>query len=228
MSEDKKEMSKYIGELIKIKFAELSHTIKIIKEKMIKPNSDSIEKLEKKVEKNKLDGQIRGTGMNSFEVFLKDCKKEISELKGFTYNQSNDKWQTIKNIENVLRELKSLLKSADFTMNTWGKTAFNRKLDDIFKKLEGDSNYTDKNIFGKMKETQLMKELEGENSVPKRETVDLEKPLMDVKEVHNSTSQNSKPPQSMKYTDCDGICGFCEIKYTCTNPKREKLLGDEK
>ncbi len=40
---------------------------------------------------------------------------------------------------------------------------------------------------------QLEKKLEGGNSVPKRETVDLEKPLMDVKEVHNSTSQNSNP-----------------------------------
>ena len=159
MSEDKKEMSKYIGELIKIKFAELSHTIKIIKEKMIKPNSDSIEELEKKVEKNKLDGQIRGTGMNGFEVFLKDCKKEISELKekvnawiddirignkqrtelkGFTYNQSNDKWQTIKNIENVLLELKSIIKSTEFDMNAWTKTILNKKLDDIFKKLEGE------------------------------------------------------------------------------------------
>ena len=27
----------------------------------------------------------------------------------------------------------------------------------------------------------------------------------------------------IKYTDCAGICGFCEIKDTCTNPKRLKL-----
>ena len=27
----------------------------------------------------------------------------------------------------------------------------------------------------------------------------------------------------VKYTDCAGICGFCEIKDTCDNPKRLKM-----
>lgn len=26
----------------------------------------------------------------------------------------------------------------------------------------------------------------------------------------------------VKYTDCVGICGFCEIRDTCDNPKRLK------
>lgn len=30
--------------------------------------------------------------------------------------------------------------------------------------------------------------------------------------------------KGIKYTDCSGICGFCEIEDTCTNPKRLKLL----
>ena len=30
-----------------------------------------------------------------------------------------------------------------------------------------------------------------------------------------------------KYTDCSGICGFCEIKETCDNPKRLKQIEME-
>lgn len=30
--------------------------------------------------------------------------------------------------------------------------------------------------------------------------------------------------KEVKFTDCSGICGFCEIKNTCDNPKRLKQI----
>jgi hypothetical protein len=43
-----------------------------------------------------------------YEIYHKhidELKEQIESLKGFTYNQSDDKWETISNIEEVLRQI---------------------------------------------------------------------------------------------------------------------------
>ena len=65
-----------------------------------------------------------------------ELKEQVDDIEGVICYT----WDELKNIKEVLRELKSLLKGNDFDGSMWNKTIFNRKLDTIFKKLNGGNS----------------------------------------------------------------------------------------
>lgn len=103
---------------------------------------------------------------------------------------------------------------------------FQRELSELKKYVnsEGLKYY---NLLKKQRKKEikeLKEKLGSEKELPKRETA-----FYEASHGINGKPNvaNSKPPsfddKPVKYTDCSGICGFCEIKETCTNPKRQKL-----
>ena len=77
---------------------------------------------------------------------IDELKEQVEQLKGYTYNQSDDKWHTINNIEEVLRELNQIVKGINYDLNIrklFGSDIYNHyseRLAENERKLEGGDN----------------------------------------------------------------------------------------
>ncbi len=183
-------------EPLKEKIDCLEETIKLIKEKMIKPNSDSIEKLEENVNRNwNLNQEL------AQEIMPNYVDKELSELKEkITWlSEENAKLYTQLDNDALKRATNTdVLQKFFQVMIAYSCNEISDEIPPLLKRLSGATD------------------LEGEKSVPKGETVYLEKPSMVVKLAPHCASQNSKPSYGcFLFTYCsEYIVAFddCKIK----------------